>query len=83
MPHAGARFTLWNVSNISCDLKEPGMGHYGFEWGPKQQNMIALCSSRPESLSANGLWFETIDPKMIQPQNLYLAQLRHRLGDAR
>ncbi|MGE0118019.1 MAG: glycosyl hydrolase family 28-related protein [Dongiaceae bacterium] len=80
MPHAGARFTLWNVSNAACNLKEPGFGLYGLPWGPKQQNIVALCSSRPESLSPTGLWFEPIDPAKIQPQNLYLAQLNHRLG---
>jgi hypothetical protein len=80
MPHAGARFTLWNVSNTACDLKEPGIGLYDMPWGPKQQNMIGLCSSRPESLSPTGLWFERIDPGRIQPQNLYLAQLKRRVG---
>jgi hypothetical protein len=80
MPHAGARFTLWNVSNTACDLQEPGRGLYGLAWGPQQQNLIGLCSSRPTSLSSAGLWFEGIDPAKLQPQNLYLAQLKHRLG---
>jgi hypothetical protein len=79
MPHAGARFTLWNVRNTACDLKEPGMGLYGLPWGPKQQNLIGVCTSRPEILSSTGLWLERIDPAKIKPQNLYLAQLKHRL----
>ena len=46
-------------------------------------NLVGVQSSGKSDASPEGRWFEVIDPTLLQPANLYAAQLARRLGTLR
>ncbi len=72
--HCGARGTFWNI-RAARPLSYPPPG-----FGPPSINLVGLTTDAPSETEVAGRWFEAISPAQLQPQNLYEAQLRRRLG---
>jgi hypothetical protein len=45
-------------------------------------NFVAVQPGQRSVTDSNGKWFEAIQPGRLRPQNLYEAQLQHRLQNA-
>jgi len=43
-------------------------------------NIVGITTKRASILEPKGKWFEAIDPKQLEPQNLWRAHLARRLG---
>ncbi len=71
--HSGAWTTFWNIRAARGQKWPDG-------WGPDMMNFVGVQSSEPPLQSETGRWFEPIPPAQLQPQNLYEAQLKRRLG---
>ncbi|MDA1275654.1 MAG: glycosyl hydrolase family 28-related protein [Verrucomicrobia bacterium] len=72
--HCGARGTFWNIRSASPLSYPPAA------FGPPTMNLVGLQTKQPTEVALDGKWFEAIPPPELQPQNLYEAQLRRRLG---
>lgn len=70
--HSAAWETFWCIRS-----RRPLTWPHG--WGPDLMNLVGLLSSDPSVLEPTGRWFEPLDPKRLQPANLYEAQLARRL----
>lgn len=67
--------TFWNLrADAPIDLPHIG-------WGVKTSNFVGLCPKILyfDMIEPDGWWIEMMPPEKLQPQNLYQAQLRHRL----
>jgi hypothetical protein len=71
--HCGAWTTLWNIRS-----REP-IG-WPVKWSPDLLSIVGVRSKDKPSLNLRGRWLEPIDPSMIDPPDLYEAQLRRRLA---
>ena len=72
--HCGAWTTFWNIRAAQPQIW-PQNG-----WSPDMINLIGVATDQPAEMNESGKWFEPIPPAQLQPQNLYEAQLRKRLG---
>ena len=72
--HCGTRGTFWNIRSANPLSYPPAA------FGPPTMNLVGLHTKQPTEIAPEGKWFEAIPPADIQPQDLYAAQLRRRLG---
>lgn len=75
--HAAAWTTFWGIR-----ARRPQRWPTG--WGPDLMNLVGLPSNESAATeraaeTPPGRWFEPIDPRRLQPANLYEAQLARRL----
>jgi hypothetical protein len=70
--HCATRGTFWNI-RADKPQKHPG----GF--GPWSMNLIGLTTNKKSQTDRNGEWFEAIEPNVLEPKNIYKAQLLKRL----
>ncbi|MDQ8208591.1 glycosyl hydrolase family 28-related protein [Coraliomargarita sp. SDUM461003] len=71
--HTARGASFWGIRSLKP------IEHPGPEFGPSEVNFVALDSKEPESLQADGLWWEPIPTEFLQPQDLHAAQLQRRL----
>lgn len=71
--HSAAYETFWNIR-----ARQPQSWPEG--WGPDLMNFVGVQGRGTSQTSPQGRWFETIDPALLRPANLYTAQLARRLG---
>ncbi len=74
--HSGAWETFWCIRAGRAQTWPDG-------WGPDMMNFIAVQPGQRSVIDSNGKWFEAIQPDRLHPQNLYEAQLQHRLEERR
>jgi hypothetical protein len=72
--HCGAFGTFWGVR-----AKKPQAHPGGF--GPASINLVGVQTDKPSKTDMSGIWFETIKPGTLRPQNLHEAQLKRRLRE--
>jgi hypothetical protein len=74
-PESGARETFWNLRSrkpVHTLVTRKGL------W--PEMNLIGVETTLKPTSKPGGPWIETIPPRELDPPNLYLAQLAHRLG---
>ncbi len=71
--HCGARGTFWNIR------AERGQRHPG-DFGPASMNLVSVQPAGESVTDPEGRWFESTDPRKIEPGNIHAAQLEKRLG---
>ncbi|MEI8372849.1 MAG: glycoside hydrolase family 88 protein [Planctomycetota bacterium] len=72
--HCGARGTFWNIR------AERPQRYPDKRFGPLSMNLVAVQTDQPSEKNPAGKWFEAIDPRKLEPQNLHKAQLARRLA---
>lgn len=72
--NCGAWGTFWRIRSANPLAYPPE------RFGPPTLNLVALETDQRPVADPNGKWFETMDPDIIHPTNLYLAQKEKRLG---
>ena len=70
--HSAAYVTFWNIRADRPQSWPSG-------WGPNLMNFVGVQSKGQSVVDPKGRWFEAIDPRQLQPANLYQAQLARRL----
>jgi hypothetical protein len=70
--HAAAWTTFWNL-----DARRPQRG-FPEGFGPDLMTIVGFPSGDPVVRETKGVWFEPISPALLQPPNLYEAQLALR-----
>lgn len=73
--HCGAWSTWWNIRTERAVRFPTG-------WAPDMIQLVGVRSDAPPLTRPDGPWFEPIPPDELQPQDIYQAQLRRRLGTA-
>jgi hypothetical protein len=72
--NCGAWGTFWRIRSANPLAYPPE------RFGPATLNLVALETNQRPVVDPNGKWFETMDPDIIHPPNMYLAQKEKRLG---
>ena len=70
--HSAAWVTFWNIRAAAPQAWPKG-------WAPDLINLVGVQTDQPAEMEETGKWFEPIPPGELQPQNLYVAQLKRRL----
>jgi hypothetical protein len=65
--------TFWNIRAARPIAPPPK------NWGPISMNFIGLTTTHPSVSDPTTTWFEVLRPELLQPANLYAAQLERRL----
>jgi len=71
--NCAAHGTFWNIRAAKRQK-------YPENFGPASMNLVALQTTETSVTEPNSRWFEAIPPARIEPENLYQAQLKRRLG---
>ncbi len=72
--HCAGYGTFWNIRSERTISYPPG------NFGPFSMNLVAVEHKRSPRIDPEGIWFETIDPEEIVPQNIHEAQREKRLS---
>lgn len=72
--HCAARGTFWNIRSRR-PINRPG-GHFA----PDMINIIGIHTQQEARTDSDGVWFETIRPDQLRPQNIHEAQRERRLN---
>lgn len=72
--HTARGATFWSIHS-NQDIPHPGPN-----FGPSEVNFIGLQSAQVKTTELDGLWWETIDPRELLPEEIHAAQLSKRIG---
>lgn len=71
--HTGGYATFWNIRAAKPQQWPRPL------FGPAMMNLVGVQTTAPSTTDEAGKWFEAIDPKQLEPQDLHAAQLARRL----
>jgi hypothetical protein len=72
--HTGGYATFWNIRAAKPQQWPREL------FGPPMMNLVGVQTNDPSDTNESGKWFEAIDPKQLDPQDLHAAQLAKRSG---